>query len=494
MHAFRSRFVAASVAVSTFSVLAALLTAAPASAAPIGTSQTFSATGAIQTWTVPSDVTTIFVEMAGGQGGRSFGWGGTGAGLTGTLSVTPGQTLNIIVGGRGVDGVEYSRGAGGGGGSFIYTTADATGILAAAGGGGGNGSNRFATHASLTTSGIAGGSGGGAGGTDGSGGGAAGAGGGGGLLGGGTNGSDGGGGGSVVSGAAGGSGVSAGGFGGGGAASSFPGGGGGGYSGGGGGNFTGEEAGGGGGGGSFFAGSLASAGTATWGEGYVKIYFAPMVTGVSPSSIPQGSAPTVTLTGTNFTAATAVFFGGTAATSFTVVSATSITATVPSNLPAGTVHTTVATANATSGTSAADELTVLPYPAMTLSPSTLPKAQVGAAYSSAITAAGGTSPYTYSIVSGALPGGIALGSASGSLTGTPTAEGSFSFTVAVSDQYGNTTSSSYSIDVLARASLAATGADVGVSLAAAAGLLLVGLCASLVAFIARRQHGTRLAA
>lgn len=487
MHSFRSRSVAAGVAVSTLAVVAALLAVAPASAAPIGTSETFSATGAIQTWTVPSGVTTVFVELAGGQGGRSFGWGGTGAELTGTLSVTPGETLNVIVGGQGADGVEFSLGAGGGGGSFIYTTADETGILAAAGGGGGNGSNDFATGASLTTSGIAGGSGGGAGGTSGSGGGAAFGGGGGGLLGSGANGSFGVGGGSVVSGAAGGSGTSAGGFGGGGAASSSPGGGGGGYSGGGGGGFSGN-AGGGGGGGSFFAGSLASAAAGNWGNGYVRIYFAPMVTALSLSSIPQGSAPTVTLTGTNFTAATAVYFGGTAATSFTVVSATSITATVPSTLPAGTVHTTVATADATSGTSVADELTVLPYPAMTLLPSTLPNAQVGVAYSSAITADGGASPYTYSIAGGALPGGIALGTASGSLTGTPTADGSFSFTVAVSDQYGNTTSSSHSLDVLAPASLAPTGADVGMSLAAAGGLLLVGLGASLVTFIARRRH------
>jgi hypothetical protein len=53
---------------------------------------------------------------------------------------------------------------------------------------------------------------------------------------------------------------------------------------------------------------------------------APVVSSFSPISGPVGT--TVTITGTNFTNATAVSFGGTAAASFTVNSATSITAVV----------------------------------------------------------------------------------------------------------------------------------------------------------------------
>lgn len=60
-------------------------------------------------------------------------------------------------------------------------------------------------------------------------------------------------------------------------------------------------------------------------------------------------------------------------------------------------------------------------------------AQVGASYSGSCTASGGTAPYSYSISSGSLPGGLTLSSSTGSLTGTPTARGTNSFTVQASD-------------------------------------------------------------
>jgi hypothetical protein len=69
----------------------------------------------------------------------------------------------------------------------------------------------------------------------------------------------------------------------------------------------------------------------------------------------------VTITGTNFTGTTAVHFGTTSATTFTVGSDTSITVTSPAGT-AGTVNVTVTTPSATSTTSAGDQFTYATAP------------------------------------------------------------------------------------------------------------------------------------
>ena len=92
---------------------------------------------------------------------------------------------------------------------------------------------------------------------------------------------------------------------------------------------------------------------------------APTVTGVAPNSGTTAGGTSVTITGTNFTGATAVKFGVTAATSFTVNSATQITATSPAG-SAGAVDITVTTPGGTSATGAADQFTyVTPAPTVT---------------------------------------------------------------------------------------------------------------------------------
>jgi hypothetical protein len=66
---------------------------------------------------------------------------------------------------------------------------------------------------------------------------------------------------------------------------------------------------------------------------------------------------------------------------------------------------------------------------------TPPAGTVGVAYASALQAAGGTAPYTWSVISGALPTGLTLSSA-GTITGTPTAAGTFTSTAQVQDASG----------------------------------------------------------
>jgi len=67
-----------------------------------------------------------------------------------------------------------------------------------------------------------------------------------------------------------------------------------------------------------------------------------------------------------------------------------------------------------------------------VSPTTLPNPMVGAAYSQTLSASGGSGSYTYAITSGALPPGLTLASG-GVLSGTPTATGSYPFTLTATD-------------------------------------------------------------
>jgi hypothetical protein len=73
---------------------------------------------------------------------------------------------------------------------------------------------------------------------------------------------------------------------------------------------------------------------------------------------------------------------------------------------------------------------------------------VGTAYSPVtLTATGGVPPYTWSITSGALPAGLTLNSATGSISGTPTGSGTFPFTVQALDSQGDTATASLSVTI-----------------------------------------------
>ena len=88
-------------------------------------------------------------------------------------------------------------------------------------------------------------------------------------------------------------------------------------------------------------------------------------------------------------------------------------------------------------------LTFLPAAvAIVVAPASLPLMTVGAAAAQAITASGGTAPYTFAVTAGALPAGLAL-SAAGALSGTPTAAGAYSFTVTATDAGANTGTRAY---------------------------------------------------
>jgi polysaccharide export outer membrane protein len=62
--------------------------------------------------------------------------------------------------------------------------------------------------------------------------------------------------------------------------------------------------------------------------------------------------------------------------------------------------------------------------------------QLGVPYNSQAIASGGSGAYQFTITGGALPAGIALNPATGAITGTPTADGTFSYTIQVTDSNG----------------------------------------------------------
>jgi hypothetical protein len=74
----------------------------------------------------------------------------------------------------------------------------------------------------------------------------------------------------------------------------------------------------------------------------------------------------------------------------------------------------------------------------------LPQGTVGLAYTTTLGASGGTPPYTWSLVSGSLPDGLNLVPA-GTISGTPTTQGTSSFTVQAMDSLGNTSTALLSI-------------------------------------------------
>ncbi len=116
------------------------------------TADTFSYTGAEQTYTVPAGTSWVRITASGATGGWSSGSGvvgGVGATVDTHVPVTPGQVLYVNVGGAGSypgaggwngggNGGPY--GAGGGGASDVRTTSgDLSARIVVAAGGGGNG-------------------------------------------------------------------------------------------------------------------------------------------------------------------------------------------------------------------------------------------------------------------------------------------------------------------------------------------------------------------
>ena len=179
---------------------------------------------------------------------------------------------------------------------------------------------------------------------------------------------------------------------------------------------------------------------------------APAVTSVNPNSGPTTGGTSITITGTNFAGTTAVNFGGTAATTYTVNTATQITATSPAH-SAGVADVTVTTTGGTSAISASDQFTYTaaptptPAPAVTsVSPNSGTTAGgtsvtiTGTNFTGATAVSfGGTAAASFSVNSATSITAASPGHAAGTVDVTVTTSGGTSATSA-SDQFTYTTS------------------------------------------------------
>jgi hypothetical protein len=102
---------------------------------------------------------------------------------------------------------------------------------------------------------------------------------------------------------------------------------------------------------------------------------------------------------------------------------------------------------------AANSITMIQGTYQTASPPTitttspLPAGTVGNAYSTTIAATNGTTPYSWSIISGGLPDGLNLGNGTGVVSGTPTTDGTSNFTVQVTDANSLTASQAFTLTI-----------------------------------------------
>ena len=150
-------------------------------------------------------------------------------------------------------------------------------------------------------------------------------------------------------------------------------------------------------------------------------------TGALKWSMASGTMPS----GLSFNSATGVISGtptATGSSTFTVQAVDS--SDVPFTVQA--TRTIVVTA-----TTAALALTGTP-----------PGGTVGVAYATALVGTGGTAPYSFSIVSGTLPAGLALTGSTGVIAGTPTVAGTATFTAQVQDAAGLNASAIFSITIV----------------------------------------------
>lgn len=171
---------------------------------------------------------------------------------------------------------------------------------------------------------------------------------------------------------------------------------------------------------------------------------APTISAVSPNTGSTSGGTSVIISGTNFHSGATVRFGNVPAASTQLVSSSQLQAVSPTET-SGSVNVTVQDSDGQTAT--APNAFTFTAPTLQITTNSLPGGTVGTAYSSTITATGGTPPYTWSTSSGSLPAGLQLNASSGTISGTPAAATTASFMAQVQDSKSVTSSVALSLKV-----------------------------------------------
>ena len=159
----------------------------------------------------------------------------------------------------------------------------------------------------------------------------------------------------------------------------------------------------------------------------------PIAVTLSPSAaqaIDEGQALSISATVANDSLAKGVTWTVTGGGTLSATTGSPVTYTAPTSGSANITATVTATSVADATKAASVNIVVSPPPA--ISAQTLANGIVGVAYNQTIAETGGAGALTYSN-NGSLPAGLHLNGSTGAITGTPTATGTSSFTVTVTD-------------------------------------------------------------
>ncbi len=172
----------------------------------------------------------------------------------------------------------------------------------------------------------------------------------------------------------------------------------------------------------------------------------PSVTTTSLPNGTQNAAYNTTLAATGGTTPYSwSISSGALTTGLSLASSTGVISGTPTGT--GTSNFTVQVTDANSVTATKSLSLTVVAPPLTVTTTSLPNGTQNAAYSTTLTATGGTTPYSWSISVGTLPAGLTLASSTGVISGTPTGTGTSNFTVQVTDASSATASKPLSITV-----------------------------------------------